>query len=137
MAKNKKKSEGTKPVGRPKKVLSEELKKSIILLLSLGCSVDEVAANTGVSRTRLYANFGTVIKTGMDSFKCNLKKHQAKRAFAGSDTMLIWLGKQYLGQKDKQEINTGEVFKVDVNIEKELEKRGIPMPKVANEDVDD
>ena len=101
--KKKRNPKGTNPVGRPKKVLTAEIRKSVILGLSLGCTVAEVSANTGVSVSVLYANFRNVIKTGMDAFKCNLKKAQAKRAFAGSDSMLIWLGKQYLDQKDKHD----------------------------------
>ncbi len=94
---------GTNPVGRPKKVLTEEIKESVILGLSLGCTVAEVSANTGVSVSVLYANFRNVIKTGMDSFKCSLKKAQAKSALGGNPALLIWMGKQYLGQKDKRE----------------------------------
>jgi hypothetical protein len=30
---------------------------------------------------------------------------QFKAAEAGNPTMLIWLGKQYLGQSDKQDLN--------------------------------
>jgi hypothetical protein len=36
---------------------------------------------------------------------CNgsLRRKQVERALAGSDTMLIWLGKQRLGQNEKTE----------------------------------
>ena len=142
--KKKRNPKGTNPVGRPKKVLTAEIRKSVILGLSLGCTVAEVSANTGVSVSVLYANFRNVIKTGLDAFKCNLKKSQAKRAFAGSDTMLIWLGKQYLGQKDKieQEISgpEGKAVKVELTqaqITEELKERGIPIPDIAGEDIED
>jgi len=101
--KKKRNPKGTNPVGRPRKVLTEEIKKSVILGLSLGCTVQEVSANTGVSVSVLYANFKNVIKTGMDSFKGNLKKAQAKAALGGNPALLIWMGKQYLGQKDRHE----------------------------------
>ena len=118
--KKKRNPKGSNPVGRPKKILTEDQKKAVILGLSLGCTISEVVANTGVSETVLRARFGGVIKTGMDSFNCSLKKELAKSAFSVNVTMLIWLGKQYLGQKDKmikeisgpdgkpiQHINTG------------------------------
>jgi hypothetical protein len=34
----------------------------------------------------------------------NIRRMQLKSANGGNVAMLIWLGKQYLGQKDKQEI---------------------------------
>jgi hypothetical protein len=33
----------------------------------------------------------------------SLRRLQAKKAAEGNVTMLIWLGKQYLGQSDRQE----------------------------------
>ena len=147
-AKKKRNPKGTNPVGRPRKVLTEELKKSIILGLSLGCTVAEVSASTDVSVSVLYANFRKVIKTGNDSFKCNLKKAQAKRAFGGSDTMLIWLGKQYLNQKDKHETaveltgkdggpvkSENKTIMTTQEIEDELKKRGLPVPEIGGEDL--
>ena len=35
----------------------------------------------------------------------SLRRKQTKRALAGSDTMLIWLGKQDLGQADKVDVD--------------------------------
>ena len=37
----------------------------------------------------------------------SLRRKQFETALAGNVTMMVWLGKQYLGQKDKTEI-TGE-----------------------------
>lgn len=39
--------------------------------------------------------------------KIIILKGQNERAEAGSDTMLIWQGKQHLGQSDKQELKHG------------------------------
>ena len=42
--------------------------------------------------------------------KPKLRKAQFDCALGGNATMLIWLGKQYLGQMEKQEINfTGDM----------------------------
>lgn len=38
--------------------------------------------------------------------KCSLRRLQWKLARAGNPTMLIWLGKQWLGQTDKAETDT-------------------------------
>ena len=112
-------------VGRPRKTLTAEQIEAIKAMLSVGCSVEEVSSAMSVSRPVLYANFKTAIKNGMDNFKCSLKRSQAKKALDGSDTMLIWLGKQYLGQKDKsaQEITAALAGPVVVSVVRGLDER--------------
>ena len=46
----------------------------------------------------------------------SLRRAQYKFALAGNPGLLIWLGKQYLGQKDKQEI-TDETRAVPTKVE--------------------
>ena len=41
--------------------------------------------------------------TGLANFKQSLRGVQARLALSGHPGMLIWLGKQFLGQSDKQE----------------------------------
>ena len=43
------------------------------------------------------------IDEARESGKATLRRLQWQRATAGSDTMCIWLGKQLLGQRDRQE----------------------------------
>lgn len=38
--------------------------------------------------------------------KISLRRAQYKKALDGDNTMLVWLGKQYLNQKDKQEVES-------------------------------
>lgn len=99
MDKEKKSSKG----GRPRLRLSEEQLANVEKLIEIGLTIEEIAIVTGVSKTVLYTRFGTSIKNGGVKFRTSLKRAQFKRAQEGSDTMLIWLGKQYLGQKDKRE----------------------------------
>ena len=47
--------------------------------------------------------FAEIITRGRANGKMSLRRVQWARAQAGSDTMLIWLGKQILGQRDKFE----------------------------------
>ena len=44
-------------------------------------------------------------------FKTSLRRAQFELAMKGNPTMLIWLGKQYLGQKERTEVkfNASEV----------------------------
>lgn len=54
--------------------------------------------------------FSDIYPQKADAGKASLRRMQIKTAEAGNPTMLIWLGKQYLDQKDKQEMeHSGEV----------------------------
>lgn len=52
------------------------------------------------------SEFCVAYKKGFSSLRMRLSEKQVSLAMAGAGnvTMLIWLGKQYLGQSDKQEI---------------------------------
>jgi len=43
--------------------------------------------------------------------KSSLRREQFKKALGGNVTMLIWLGKQHLDQKDKTEVDSSEALK--------------------------
>ena len=59
---------------------------------------------------RGYANFEDFLKKHNSEGKMSLRRMQWQAAENGNSTMLVFLGKQYLGQKDKIE------NKVDANI---------------------
>jgi len=96
--------------GRPKIVLTQVEIDQIKALASCGCTNDEIVAvialSTPISKTSLVRSFGAVIKKGRDSRNARLRHAQFKQAMAGNVTMQIWLGKQYLGQKDKSEFSS-------------------------------
>jgi AcrR family transcriptional regulator len=71
----------------------------------MGCSGDEIAAVAGCSRATIYRNFETVLKRGHECRNASLRQRQFRTAMEGNPGMLIWLGKQYLGQRDKQELS--------------------------------
>lgn len=87
-----------KKTGRkPKEIDPEEVKK----LAAIQCSVEEIADFFDVSKKTIERRFGAAIKTGRSTGKTSLKRQQYIVAMKGNVTMLIWLGKQYLGQKEK------------------------------------
>lgn len=90
--------------GRPKAqpALTE---KQIEQLAAIGCSDDEIATLAGIAESTLQDRFRAHLKAGRAQLRQRLRKKQIARAMAGSDTMLIWLGKQYLEQRDKNEIS--------------------------------
>jgi hypothetical protein len=78
-----------------------------------GCTNIEIAARFGVSeRTiemrRREAGFRAVMERGVARGNISLRQKQMSEALRGNTTMLIWMGKQRLGQKDKTELS-GEV----------------------------
>lgn len=76
-------------------------KKEVEKLAGLGCTVEEIAEFLGVSKRTLERNFVAAINKGREHVKISLKKKQFDVAMKGNVSMLIWLGKNYLGQKDK------------------------------------
>ena len=69
-------------------------------LATVGSTLDEIGYITGVSPMTIKKHFGDIIEQGSAIGKRSLRKRQFERAMEGSDRMLIWLGKQQLGQKE-------------------------------------
>jgi hypothetical protein len=84
--------------GRKKIELDEE---EIKKLAGLGCTVEEIANFFGVGKRTLERNYGAAINKGRECVKINLKKKQYDIAMKGNVKMLIWLGIQYLEQRNK------------------------------------
>jgi len=89
-------------VGRPKKPIDYE---TVEKLASIMCTQEEIASYLSIDvRTLLRdAEFCQIYKRGVDKGRMSVRRSQYKMVEAGNPTMAIWLGKQYLGQKDKQE----------------------------------
>ncbi len=73
-------------------------------LAAIDCSYAEIAGIVGCNPSTLTRRFAQAIEKGRLEGSASLKRKQFELAMAGSVTMLIWLGKQRLGQADKQEI---------------------------------
>ncbi len=72
-------------------------------MAAIGCTIDEMATILGCSGRTLQRRFVTPIERGRSRLNRSLRRKQAELALNGNVTMLIWLGKQYLGQRDKAE----------------------------------
>ncbi len=88
-----------KRTGRPKIKLDYEL---IEKLSHIQCTQSEIAGVLGVSIRTLQRDkeFNRIYKKGMQSGKVSLRRLQWKSAEKESVPMLIYLGKQYLGQRE-------------------------------------
>ena len=69
-------------------------------LARIGCTLREMAFITGLNAETIRKHFGDLIDKGGAYGKSSLRRKQFERAMEGSDRMLIWLGKNMLGQKD-------------------------------------
>lgn len=96
--------------GRPLKDIDP---KQVVALAKIGCTNVEIAEALDCSHDTLETRFSVQLKKGRAHVRQSLRRRQLARAEAGSDTMLIWLGKQLLGQKDKSEV-TGQVSLIQV-----------------------
>jgi hypothetical protein len=100
------------PVGRP--AIEFDLAQ-IEGLARIQCTDEEIAAAVGCSVDTLARRkvddpaFMEALQRGKAKGRGSLRRLQWQRANGGSDTMLIWLGKQLLGQRDKSDQSvTGE-----------------------------
>jgi len=82
----------------PKKELNEAI---IYDLAKIHCTMNEIASVCDCSVDTLERRYADIIKKGRDEGKSSLKRLQWKAAEAGNITMMIWLGKQTLGQSDR------------------------------------
>lgn len=84
-------------MARPAKDIDPE---QVFKLASTGSKVTEIADFFGVSRDVIHDRFATELAKGKSELKASLRQAQIMAAKQGNSTMLVWLGKQYLGQSD-------------------------------------
>lgn len=90
--------------GRPKLLLNDTGIDTITSLAAIMCTDEEIASVLGVSvdtltREENAATFAEAKKNGIADGKSSIRKYQFALA-KKNPTMAIWLGKQYLGQKE-------------------------------------
>ena len=98
--------------GRKKREIDLKL---VTNLAGIMCTIEEVAAvlEVPVSTLKNRPDVMEVFHRGLDLGRMSLRRKQFKMADK-SASMLIWLGKQYLGQKDIQQL---EVQDMSINWE--------------------
>ena len=85
--------------------------KKVGKLLQAQCSAVGIASMFGISTDTLYLRCKQDLKMDFTAFSAEkksegvelLRAKQYETAFGGNVTMQIWLGKQYLGQRDQIE----------------------------------
>ena len=81
----------------PKKIDAEIVRK----LAALQCTMEEIAAWFSVNVSTISRRFANEVALGREAGKISLRRLQWKRARAGSDALLIHLGKHILGQTER------------------------------------
>ena len=126
----KKKKKPTNKVGRPKINLNlEELER----LSRLNCTMPEISAYFDIPLRTLEDKFTNeldvrkAIEKGRATGKLSLRRRQIQiMEETNNPTMAIWLGKQMLGQTDKQEIVQ------DINIE---DRKVLDISRLTDDDL--
>jgi AraC-like DNA-binding protein len=103
-------------VGRDKKIIPQP---EVEHLASLGCTDKDIAEWFGVSESTLRYNFSFELTKGRHQLKTSLRQAQLKTALTGNATLLIWLGKNILGQTDSPQSVDDKVLPWNDDDEKE------------------
>lgn len=83
-------------------------------LASIQCTYDEIAAVMGIKKRAFIDRINAdpalreAIDEGWANGRSSIRRAQVKMLEAGNATMGIWLGKQYLGQRDQIGITGGD-----------------------------
>ena len=103
-------------MARPKKydIDTEKVEQ----LAGFGCTNTEIASFFGCSTDLIEKSYSEFLTKGRDKGKIRLRQLQWRAAERGNTSMLIWLGKQVLGQSEKTEVSwenpVGDVEFIDV-----------------------
>lgn len=109
------KSKPVKESGRPRKIGAIHMtvkvdKKEVVMtgydiieqMGKMACTEQEIASFLGVHIKTIERDEKAIsrYRKGLDTAKSSLRRKQMEVALSGNVVMLIWLGKQLLGQKD-------------------------------------
>lgn len=101
-------------VGRPKKQIDYEVVEK---LSNIQCTQQEIADYLNISVRTLQRDkeFCRIYNKGMQNGKMSIRRWQYASAKKGNVRMLIWLGKQYLGQKEVVEQKSDDEIVQKIN----------------------
>ena len=88
-------------MGRPKLDIDAD---KVEMLASFGCSTIEIARLHNCDESTIRLRFKNELERGRENMKIKLRQLQWKQAENGNTSLLIFLGKQYLGQSDRNEL---------------------------------
>jgi hypothetical protein len=109
------------PKGASKPLKEKDFNK-LLNMVRIQCTMEECCSVLEMSDTTLnrrlkemnYNNFEDLYKRHNDEGRMSLRRMQWQAAEKGNSTMLVWLGKQYLGQQDKHEVLSTQRHVIDL-----------------------
>ncbi len=130
--------------GRPRVEIDMEMLTNMV---RIQCTAEECARILGISSDTIDrrlkeatgAGFAEFYKKHSDEGKMSLRRAQYQTAMGGNPTMQIFLGKQWLGQRDKVDVDTtssdgsmtpGAKDLSDEELEKRLAALGVTLPPI-------
>jgi hypothetical protein len=96
-------------MARPRKQIDGS---QVTKLAEIGCTAAEIATVMDCSADTIERRFAGNLTKGRCNLKMKLRRRQIRAALDGNITMLIWLGKQYLGQTEARYLD------IDVDVKK-------------------
>ena len=128
MAKKTTKEKAAKnPVGRPKREFTADQINRMSQLALAGCQNNTIATLMDIPKETLVVNFGQLLTKKRCERKYNLRKLQNTAAKKGNPALLIFLGKNVLGQQDKVEQIHGVTDALS-DLMKEISTNGSGLP---------
>lgn len=118
-------------MGRPRLKIDQKL---LYELASIHCTNKEIASILGISHDTLVRRFAYDLERGREDGKASLRRMQWASAKSGSVAMLVWLGKNLLGQRDRfpdefpESMRFPEKPKLAKSFESFCEAAGYPTP---------
>lgn len=88
------------PEGRPATPIDAA---EVAEMAGLGFTTDDIGRRFGVSRDTIERRFMDELRAGRLNMQISIKRKQVEKALAGDNTMLIWTGKQFCGQRERIE----------------------------------
>jgi|ADurb_Total_1213_FD_contig_121_50832_length_1110_multi_2_in_0_out_0_2 hypothetical protein len=107
-------------MARPRKEIDFELAEK---LAQIHCTQEEIASVLGMSVDTLQRSkrFNELYNKARLLGRASLRRMQWKLAESGDRTILIWLGKQILGQRDNMDIEHSGSFQIRIGFEDDEE----------------
>ena len=115
---------GKKKIGRP---LLDIDPKVVEGMAAVGATDTEIGDFVGCTADTIANRFSDLLTKARSGMRLRLRQAQLKAALAGDRTMLVWLGKTMLGQKETTVTETRDVTKLsDEELMAERKKLGLP-----------
>jgi len=96
---------------RPKVDIDED---QVEEMAAIGCTVAEIAGIVGCSPRTVERRAAAPVARGRVRLNISLRRRQIEMAMSGNASLLIWLGKQLLGQREKADTTVrGEIVTVE------------------------